>query len=74
MFNLFALEGYHIVDALHVPAIATHPYLIPYRCPVNFSALLTRQHPELSCLLRRGEVAQLGKEASSDVVGMLEVG
>lgn len=31
VFNLFALEAYSIAEALHVPCIATSPYLIPYR-------------------------------------------
>jgi hypothetical protein len=35
LFNLFALEGYCIAEALQVPCCVVQPYLVPYSMPAG---------------------------------------
>ena len=64
VFNLFALEGYHLAEALGVPCIAAHPYPIPYPCPAAFDRRFAAAYPELHSALQ---------DAGSDCVGWKEV-
>jgi hypothetical protein len=52
VFNLFALEGAHLAEALGVPCAAAHPYPIPYACPAAFERRLATAHPRLHAALR----------------------
>ena len=36
VFNLFALEGFHLAEALCVPCMAISPCLVPYAPPAPF--------------------------------------
>ena len=45
--NLFALEGYHIAEALGVPSIAVSACLVPYPPPADFEARFRRAFPGL---------------------------
>lgn len=37
VFNLFALEGFHLAEALGVPCLAVSPCLVPYSPPAAFA-------------------------------------
>ncbi|GAB4815972.1 hypothetical protein N2152v2_003018 [Parachlorella kessleri] len=47
LFNLFALEGFHIAEALGVPCVAASPCLVPYAMPASFERSFQIAHPEL---------------------------
>lgn len=51
VFNLFALEGYHLAEALAIPCAAAHPYPIPYPCPASFERRIAAAHPALHAAL-----------------------
>ncbi|GAX75424.1 hypothetical protein CEUSTIGMA_g2868.t1 [Chlamydomonas eustigma] len=44
VFNLFALEGYHIAEALNVRCVAASPYQMPYACPAHFKRSFIMAH------------------------------
>ncbi|CAM9245428.1 unnamed protein product, partial [Phaeothamnion confervicola] len=45
LFNLFALEGWHIAEARGIPCAVLHPYLIPTPTPTAFRHLLRAANP-----------------------------
>lgn len=47
VFNLFALDAYHLAEALQVSCVAAHPYLIPYTAPSGLRRRFQRGHPRL---------------------------
>jgi len=47
IFNLFALEGFHIAEALGLPCLAASPCLVPYAPPPGYERRFQRQHPQL---------------------------
>lgn len=47
VFNLFALEGFHVAEHLGVPCLAASPYLIPYAPPSGLERALRRRWPGL---------------------------
>ncbi len=47
IFNLFALEAFHISEALQVPCVAAAPYAIPYTMPASFRRRFAAIHPTL---------------------------
>ena len=49
--NLFALEAFHIAEALGIPSLTCSPCLIPYPAPATFEQHLRNMHPELYNLL-----------------------
>jgi hypothetical protein len=55
VFNLFALEGAHLAEALGVPCAAAHPYPIPYAAPAAFERRLAAAHPRLHATLREAD-------------------
>jgi hypothetical protein len=52
LFNLFALEGYHLAEALSVRAAVVQPYTIPYSAPGSFPRRFQAALPRLSEALR----------------------
>ena len=52
IFSLFALEGFHIAEALGVPCLAASPCQPPYGPPPGFEARFERAHPQLYERLR----------------------
>jgi hypothetical protein len=60
-FNLFALEGYSIAEALQVPCAVLQPYLIPYSMPAAFKRRFQRCDARLA--------AQLHAAAAGGAVG-----
>lgn len=55
IFNLFALEGFHIAEALGVPCLAASPCLPPYASPGGFKRRFERVHPHLFSRLQEAE-------------------
>ncbi|CAM9436501.1 unnamed protein product, partial [Hapterophycus canaliculatus] len=47
VFNMFALEGYHIADAFNVPSVVCHPYLTATAMPSAFPRRMRRVYPSL---------------------------
>jgi hypothetical protein len=47
VFNLFALEGFHVAEHLGVPCLAASPYCIPYAPPSGLERALRRRWPGL---------------------------
>ncbi|CAM9582598.1 unnamed protein product, partial [Ectocarpus fasciculatus] len=48
IFNMFALEGYHVGEALRIPSAACHPYLMAASpMPSSFPKRLRRAYPRL---------------------------
>jgi hypothetical protein len=47
VFNLFALEAYHLAEALGSACAAAHPYAIPYSMPSTFEQQFQQQEPAL---------------------------
>lgn len=45
--NLFALEAFHIAEALGVPSVAVSPCLVPYPPPASFRARFKASFPDL---------------------------
>lgn len=52
IFNLFALEAYHISEALQVPCAVAQPYLIPYGMPSGFERRFKGAVPGLYSALK----------------------
>ena len=50
--NLFALEGYHIAEALGVPSVAVSACLVPYPPPADFEARFRWAFPGLYLALQ----------------------
>lgn len=62
-FNLFAMEGFHLAEALRVPCLALSPCLVPYAPPASFER---RFKQSSSDLYRKLQDAPAGaKETSS---------
>jgi hypothetical protein len=55
VFNLFALEGWHLAERLGVPAVAAAPYVVPYTLPAAFSVAFERALPQLAAALRAAQ-------------------
>ena len=55
VFNLFALEGFHIAEALAVPCAAVSPCLVPSAPPAGFERRLRAAHPRLYQRLKLSE-------------------
>ncbi len=55
IFNLFALEGFHIAEALGVPCLAASPCLPPYVPPGGFKRRFESAHPQLFSRLQEAE-------------------
>lgn len=51
LFNLFALEAYHVAEALQLPCAVAAPYAMPYRCPSAFTRAFASELPELYAAL-----------------------
>lgn len=52
-FNLFALEAWHVAEALALPAVALAPYPMPRSAPPpGLAGWLVREHPALATSLR----------------------
>ena len=47
VINLFALEGWHIAEALGVPCVVASPTLVPYTPPSSFVRRFQRAYPGL---------------------------
>ena len=47
IFNLFALEGFHVAEALGLPCMALSPCLVPYTPPASFARRLKKTSPAL---------------------------
>ncbi|CAM9667318.1 unnamed protein product [Choristocarpus tenellus] len=54
IFNLFALEGFHIAEAMEVPCMVCQPYLIPTPMPCSFTHRMRRAYPHLFRQLLKG--------------------
>lgn len=52
VYNLFALEGFCLAEALRVPGVAASPCLPPRAAPPEFRAALEREQPALLAALR----------------------
>lgn len=50
-FNLFAMEAFHIAEAMGVPAIAVAPYPMPHACPRGLRAGVEGAHPAVAAAL-----------------------
>jgi hypothetical protein len=55
VFNLFALEAWHLAERLGVPAVAAAPYVVPYSLPPAFGAAFERSLPQLVAALRAAQ-------------------
>ncbi|MEW5309820.1 MAG: hypothetical protein WDW38_001675 [Sanguina aurantia] len=55
VYNLFALEVYHIAEALQVQTVAAAPYCIPYSAPASFERRFKQQLPDLYAALLESE-------------------
>ena len=66
-FNLFALETFHICQAMGCRCLALSPYIPPYPCPANFESYFVSTYgPELHSQLVK---AQEGESLSwSEIV------
>ncbi len=51
LFNLFALEAYHVAEALQLPCAVAAPYTMPYSCPSAFIRSFATELPELHAAL-----------------------
>ena len=63
IFNLFALEGWSIAQALRVRCLAASPCLVPYAPPAGFERRFAAAHPALHRRLKEappGSGARLG--------------
>ncbi|GAQ87097.1 UDP-Glycosyltransferase superfamily protein [Klebsormidium nitens] len=60
VFNLFALEAYHIAERLGIPCSAASPYLIPYAPPAGFERTFRRRWPKLHTALQDSLAPQVG--------------
>ncbi|KAL4436583.1 hypothetical protein ABPG75_003722 [Micractinium tetrahymenae] len=47
IFNLFALEAFHLAEALRIPCLAASPCLVPYAPPAGFERRFRLAHPQL---------------------------
>ena len=47
IFNLFALEGFHVAEALGLPCMALSPCLVPYTPPASFERRFKKSSPAL---------------------------
>ncbi|MEW5303348.1 MAG: hypothetical protein WDW36_006049 [Sanguina aurantia] len=73
VYNLFALEVYHIAEALQVQTVAAAPYCIPYPAPASFERRFRQQLPDLYAALLESEHTpppprRTGKDSTSDDV------
>eukprot|EP00899_Mesostigma_viride_P000736 jgi/Mesvir1/10663/Mv13752-RA.1 len=59
VFNLFALEAWHLAEYLRIPCVALSPCLVPYSAPSRLESSFRREHPALYARLKR---ARDGKE------------
>ena len=55
VFNLFALEAFHVAEALRVPCVAVSPYIMPTSMPAIVKRQFARVLPALYALLMAGE-------------------
>ena len=63
--NLFALEGFHIAQALGVPSLALSACLVPYGPPADFEARFRWAFPELYLALHSPGEQQVHYRPSS---------
>ena len=54
VFNLFALEGFHVAEALRVPCAAVSPCLVPSAPPAGYERRFRTAHPRLYRRLQHG--------------------
>lgn len=66
VFNLFALEGFHIAEALGVPCAAASPCLVPYAAPAAFERAFRRAHPQLFEALQAADECQRQQEEDGE--------
>ncbi|KAL6762927.1 hypothetical protein V8C86DRAFT_2509173 [Haematococcus lacustris] len=64
VFNLFALEVWHIAEALGLPCAACHSYQVPYSCPTSFPRRFQAVHPTLYQQLQAVRRASADQPAS----------
>ncbi|KAF6248879.1 hypothetical protein COO60DRAFT_1020102 [Scenedesmus sp. NREL 46B-D3] len=69
IFNLFALEGYHIAEALQLPCLVAQPYLIPYSMPASFQRRFARALPHLAQALLLQQQQQQQQQAEVTAAG-----
>ncbi|EFN56472.1 hypothetical protein CHLNCDRAFT_145146 [Chlorella variabilis] len=55
LFNVFALEGFHIAEALGVPCLAASPCLVPYAMPAAFERRFRQANPSLYQALKAAD-------------------
>ncbi|CAM9552545.1 unnamed protein product [Scytosiphon promiscuus] len=60
VFNMFALEGYHISEAFNIPSVVCHPYLTSTAMPCAFPRRMRRVYPRLFRRLKVGATAVAG--------------
>ncbi len=58
LFNLFALEGYHIAECIGAVAIALSPCPLPHICPLKFQTAFARDRPALLRLFQCGDAIE----------------
>ncbi|CAN0460443.1 unnamed protein product, partial [Discosporangium mesarthrocarpum] len=66
MYNLFAMEAFHIAESMKVPCVVCQPYLMPTPMPNSFPHRMRRAHPQLyrqllRCNLQKTPPARLAK-------------
>lgn len=60
IFNLFALEGFHLAEALGVPCLAISPCLVPYSPPASFARRFRKSSATLYQALQGAKSGQVG--------------
>ena len=63
VFNLFALEGFHVAEELRVPCAAVSPCLVPSAPAAGFERRFRAQHPRLYQRLKRSTPGGLPSRA-----------
>lgn len=74
LFNLFALEGYSIAEALQVPCCVLQPYLVPYSMPSGFKRRFEAAAPSLVAQLQAADAAASATDASASAAAAAAAG
>lgn len=74
IFNLFALEAFHLAEALRIPSLAASPCLVPYAPPAGFEPRFRRAHPQLYQRLQAADEQRQACSGEEVTVGVAHAG